>query len=37
MGGWVGELSIHRKVEEKQAVGMSYWGLGMGGWVDGEI
>ena len=50
MGGWVGWggrgregglnelLYVHRKVEEKEAVGMSYCELGVGwvgGWVSG--
>ena len=31
MGGWVGD----RKVEEDEAVRMSYCEIGVGGWVDG--
>ena len=33
MGGWVGELLYVSKKTEKEAVGMSYCGLGVGGWV----
>ena len=39
VGGWVGEWLSYvytaRKVEENEAVRMSYCGLGMGGWVGG--
>ena len=40
MGGWVVEFLLSLwmgdgKVEEEQAVRMSYCGVGMGGWVGG--
>ena len=28
---------VHRKVEEEEAIPMSYCGLGMGGWVGGWV
>ena len=36
MGGWVGGWVVE-KIEETQAVGMSYCGLGLGGWVGGWV
>ena len=30
MGGWLSKLCIHREVEEKQAVGMRCWMIGVG-------
>ena len=36
VGGWVGWWLAYRKVEENEAIRMSYCKLGMGGWVDGS-
>ena len=33
MGGWVGD----RKVEEDEAIGMSYWKVWVVGWVGGWV
>ena len=35
--GWVGGCVGYGKVEEKEAVRMSYCGLGLGGWVGGWV
>ena len=34
---WVGGWVVDGKVEENEAVRMSYCGLGMGGWVGGWV